>query len=146
MERDERLISSGNYLMGISYLDDLTAKYDDLVELKELRDKLKQLEKSDEYVQHLVAQGRVLEKEQRLLDDFVFYYNEDVEKANFENLGWWNFQKLQLEELTKDENSLEASMGHRLLGVLKKLSQTKLASFETSKAPLEEKLMAYMLA
>src|SRR5690606_13262122 len=83
---------------------------------------------------------------QRLMDDFIFYYNEDVEKANFENLGWWNFQKQQLQELTKGANRSEASMGYRLLDMLQKMSEAKTTSFEEERAPLEEKLMAYMLA
>lgn len=146
LKRADQLMSSGNYLMARNFLDDLANKYEGLIKTNEIRDRSRQLDRSDNFKEQQEEYAEVLAKEQRLIDDFLFYYNEDVEKANFENLGWWNFQKLQLQELTKGSNKSEVAMGYRLLDMLEKMSEAKIASLEDEKASQEEKLMTYMLA
>lgn len=146
LKRADELMSSGNYLMARNFLDDLANKYKDLIKTNEIRDRSRQLDRSDNFKEQQEEYAEMLAKEQRLMDDFLFYYNEDVERANFENLGWWNYQKLQLQELTKGTNKSEIAMGYRLLDMLEKMSDAKIASFEDERASQEEKLMAYMLA
>ena len=142
----DQLMSAGNYLMAKNFLDDLSIKYDDLIKTQEVKERLRQLDRSDKFSEQQEQYAEMLSKEQRLMDDFLFYYNEDVELANFENLGWWNYQKLQLQELTKGTNKMEAAMAYRLMDMLRKMSDAQLASYEDARAPLEEKLIANMLA
>lgn len=141
-----QMMSTDKYILARKFLDELLIKYDDVRSTREVKDKLKQLNKSKNFKEQQREYEEMIVKEQRLVDDFLFYYNEDVEKANFENLGWWNYQKLQMMNLTKGENKSEAAMGYRLLEMLAKMSQSKIASFEEDDASLEVKLMANMLA
>ncbi len=60
-------------------------------------------------------------KETLIRDDYVYYLEEDVLTANFNNLGWWNYQMSQLEEYRKSKNPEEQDMAERLEGYLNAL-------------------------
>lgn len=142
----EKLTSADNFLMAQNFLESLTEKYKGIHPTDEVKEKLKVLGKSKDFREQRERYQEVLEKEDRLWNDFVYYFNEDVATANFDNLGWWNYQKLELQKLTEGEDKLEAAMGFRLLDLLEALSRQKLVEIEKKDFPLESKLLAYMLA
>lgn len=144
--RVDKLISTGETVKAYNLMDILQSKYEGLRNTTELKEKQKQLSRSRNFSDEQQEVREIQEKEARLMDDFIYYLNEDVATANFENLGWWNYQKRQLEQLTTGENEPEADMAQRLLNMLNELSKIKRAELEASKeATLESKLLANMI-
>jgi len=144
--RAEKLISTGDFLMAHNFLEGLTEKYKGILPTGGVKDRLKELLKSKDFREQRELFQEVQEKEERLWNDFLYYYDEDIATANFENLGWWNFQKLELQKLTEGENKAEAAMAYRLLDLLERLTREKLVEVEKEDVSLESKLLAYMLA
>ncbi|HET8754206.1 MAG TPA: hypothetical protein VFM59_07570 [Salinimicrobium sp.] len=143
--RANKLISTGSYLQASEFLSLLESKYEDLYDLSEIREKQRNLQLSRNYREQEQNVSEVKAREFGLLDDFIYYLNEDIATANFANLGWWNYQKLQLEEFRNSENKAEAAMGNRLLTYMDELVAYKTKEMEATIAPLENKLLAYML-
>ncbi len=144
--RVNKLISTGDAFKAYNLMDVLLSKYDGLISLSELQSKQRQLSRTRNYSEERKTAGEIQNKESRLIDDFIYYLNEDVATANFENLGWWNYQKLELEKLAGGENELEADMGKRLLNLLDKISEMKRAEIAaTERSSLESELLANMI-
>ncbi len=146
LARTDKLIREGNLQIAYYFLEGLIGKYTGILPTGEVRDKLKELKRSKLFRQQRELSQEALDKENRLWNDFMFYYNDDIATANFPNLGWWNYQKLELQKLTEGENKAEAAMAYRLLDLLEKLSKEKLVEVEKVDAPLESRLLANMLA
>lgn len=144
--RVNRLLSNGENLQAYNLLQLMENKYRGLTDISKLKDRQKQLSRSRNFKEEQRERRRIQEMESRLMEDFIFYFNEDIATANFENLGWWNYQKQQLEELTKSENEQESDMAFRLLGMLKELIKAKRIELQTSDtASLESELLVNMI-
>lgn len=146
LARVDKMLSNGEYFKAYHFLEQLQTKYEGLLNTAELKERQRQVRRSRNFVEQRREMERVQEKESRLIDDFIYYFNEDVNTANFENLGWWNYQKLQLQELAKGENEPEADMANRLLGMLNEMARTKRAELAAAPtASLESRLFANMI-
>ncbi|GHA28226.1 hypothetical protein GCM10007103_07250 [Salinimicrobium marinum] len=141
-----KLISTGDNMHAYNLMDVLQEKYDGLRNTSEIKTRQKQLSRSRNFSEEQREFSRVQEKEARLMEDFIYYLNEDVATENFENLGWWNYQKRQLDELASGANEQEADMAKRILGMLKELSKNKITELASlDEATLESKLLANMI-
>ena len=141
-----RLLSRERYLDASWLLGLFQNKYEDLVDISLLEDKLNQLQGSRNFEQAAELQMELRRKESRLVEDFIYYFNEDVATANFQNLGWWNYQKLQLDKMAVSVNESEADMGARLISLLRELAAAKHVELEDADdASLESKLLAAMI-
>lgn len=141
----EGFISSGNYLLAQSYLENISEKYRGVLKTGEVKGKLNDLRKSKGFKAQNRDLQKVREKEARLWNDFIYYFNQDIATANFANLGWWNYQKMELQKLAEGEDKAEAAMALRLIDLLERLSEEKLVEVEREDLPLESRLLAYML-
>ncbi len=128
-----------------SFLQLLKEKYKGLRSTSEVDEKLRQLERSRNYQEQSREMDDVLEKENRLLNDFLYYLEEDVSTENFENLGWWNYQKIQLDSLSA-RGGAEGKMAKRIEDFIAELAVTHTAQLEKTHASLEKKLLASMIA
>ena len=125
-------------------LDLMEEKYKSFISLTEIRTKQDQLARSRNYTQQKREQQVITEKEARLMDDFIFYLEEDIRTANFENLGWWNYQKNQLDSLAQ-RNNAEAKMALRLKDFINEYVWIKRRDLKKKRTPLESKLVANMI-
>ncbi|WP_445381605.1 alpha/beta hydrolase [Robiginitalea sp. IMCC43444] len=53
-------------------------------------------------------------KEELMREDYLYYLEEDMERFNLNNLGWWNYQMGVLTKLKDSEKLAEKRMGERL--------------------------------
>lgn len=143
--RVDRLISTGQTVLADELMDVMQTKYEGLRNISQVEDKQSQLRQSRNYKDQRKEVRRIQQKENELSDDYQYYLNEDIATANFENLGWWNFQVLKLDEFIKSENHAEAAMGHRVKGFLRDLVNSHIKELNRNKAGLEYRLFAYML-
>ncbi|MGI0107930.1 hypothetical protein [Salinimicrobium sp. WS361] len=144
LSRVNRLMSQNQLINAEVLLEVMEEKYDKLVNMAEIRSKQDQLLRSRNYDQQKRQQVSILEKESRLLDDFVYYLEEDIRTANFENLGWWNYQKNQLDSLAQRKHG-EAKMALRLKDFIKEYIHLKRQDMSKSRVPLESELIANMI-
>lgn len=146
LKRVDKLVSQEKYVSAYDLMDVLLSKYKGLIDLSTLKEKQKQLKTSENYKEQQAIYDEVREKEIRLVDDFFYFFNEDVATANFDNLGWWNYQVLQLDQYVEGENSAEVAMGQRLQTLLKQMSKAKKEELSQAEdVSLEQKLIANML-
>lgn len=143
--RANALISNQKYVKADNFIELLQKKYEGLKNISEIKDKQSNLRRSRNYNDQQDDYDEARVKEIQLIDDYIYYFDQDVATANFENLGWWDFQKVELREYTESQNGAEAAMGNRLLDLLDLLATAKLEELEAADATLEPKLMANML-
>ncbi|MDX1753833.1 MAG: hypothetical protein R3259_11635 [Salinimicrobium sediminis] len=139
-----KLMSQNQLLNAQNLLEVMEEKYDGFVNATEIKAKQNQLSRSRNYIVQKREQQTINQKESRLLDDFVYYLEEDIRTANFENLGWWNFQKKQLDSLGQKQNG-EAKMALRLKGFIQEYIRLKRNEFQENRTPLESRMLANML-
>lgn len=139
------LMSKVKLIDAYSFLQLVEEKYEGLRSTSEVDEKLKQMERSRNYREQSREIEKVLEKESRLLNDFLYYLEEDVSTENFENLGWWNYQKIQLDSLSA-RGGPEGKMAKRIEDFIAELAVTHSAQLEKTHASLEKKLLANMIA
>ena len=144
LSRANELISKVKLVEALSFLRLLEEKYSGLHSIEPIEEKIRQLERSRNYREQEQELSAVLEKEKRLLNDFVYYLEEDIQTENFENLGWWNFQKKELDSLSA-KGGAEGKMARRLQSLISALSQAYHEDLEEKHASLEKKLLANMI-
>lgn len=145
LARVNKLMSLNQLLNAKELLEIMEEKYSGFISTSEIRSKQNQLERSANYSQQNRDQNAILDKEYRLMDDFSYYLEEDIRTANFENLGWWNYQKNQLDSLAGSTNA-EAKMALRLKDFIREYVRLKRNELnENRRSPLESKLLASMI-
>ncbi len=145
LKRVNELMSRGEWLHAESLLQTMESKYEGLRQLSEVRTRQNQLSRSGSLAQQKREQERVREKESRLVDDFIYYLEEDIRTANFENLGWWNYQKNQFDSLTQ-RGGLEGKMANRLKDLISEMVMLNRQELKEARdASLVQKLLANML-
>ncbi|NJW53714.1 hypothetical protein [Salinimicrobium oceani] len=145
LARVNKLMSLNQLLNAENLLDIMEEKYDDLIDNSQLRSQQDQLSRSRNYSLQKREQNEISQKESRLMDDFIYYMEDDIRSSNFENLGWWNYQKIQLDSLSQ-RNNAEDKMAVRLKGFIKEYARLKRSALKEDRtSSLESKLLANML-
>ena len=84
-------------------------------------------------------------KETELKDQYIYFFNEDVLKANFENLGWWNQQIKELKAYQHGKNQAESEMAYRLQGLLQFLAKTTFQELSEANAHIDKLIFTAIL-
>lgn len=142
--RVNNMMSQNRLVAANDLLELMEKKYSGFVSLTEISSKQEEISRSRDFKQQKREQKTVADKESRLLDDFIYYLDEDIRTANFENLGWWNYQKNKLDSLSQKKNG-EAKMALRLEDFIREYIHIKRTRLEEERSSLETKLMANML-
>lgn len=144
LARVNKLMSLNQLLNASVLLDIMEEKYDGLRSLTEIEAKQNQLARSRNFTQQKRERNAIDQKETRLIEDFIYYLEEDIRTANFENLGWWNYQKNRLDSLA-GKNNAEAKMALRLKDFISEYVNVTLQEMREKRTPLESKLVANMI-
>ncbi len=145
LARVNRMLSNQRYVQGYDLLEVLEEKYLGLRDVSEVKERKKQLARSRNFREQEKEIREITAKEEELLKDYVFYLAQDIATANFENLGWWNYQRLQLDALSESEKETEVNMGYRLQGFIKELLRVKKRELQESETTLEQSLLINMV-
>ncbi len=144
LARVNKLMSLNQLLNADGLLSIMEDKYDGFLDNSEVETRQNQLARSRNFIQQKREHNAIVEKENRLINDFIFYLEDDIATANFTNLGWWNYQKKQLDSLSQRKNE-EAKMAVRLKGFITEYVRLKRNELQKARTPLESKLMANMI-
>lgn len=85
------------HIEAFEFVSDIKKQYKKSVDLKGQKELLREIRGNRTYRARRLQRNEAVLEEQLLLEDFVFFLNEDVKKAYFDNLGWWNYQMEELD-------------------------------------------------
>ncbi|PWL38217.1 alpha/beta hydrolase [Flagellimonas aquimarina] len=141
-----RLKNAQKLLLAERYLGEMMSIYGAHKNLDSLRQIQKNIRKDQRYRTMRRAENAALFKESLLKEDYQYYIEEDVITHNFNNLGWWNYQKSEIDKFISGNNIYEKEMGNRLLGYINALTEDNI-DIVKSEALIDEDALAllYML-
>ena len=144
ISRANKMISAGEMLQAMYLLELMEEKYDGLKDIAEVRQRRDQMKRSGTFLKQKREEEEIMKKEDRLKTDLLYYFKEDVETANFENLGWWNFQKMKLDSLAQ-KGGAEAKMAKRVEGFAKEIAETTRREFLNKNPDLQNEMLVNMI-
>lgn len=142
--RVNKLMSLNQLVTAHGLLEIMEEKYSGFISPVEIKAKQDQLSRSRNFNQQAREQNTLSQKEARLRDDFIYYLEEDIRTANFENLGWWNYQKKQLDSLARKSDA-EGKMALRLEDFISEYVRLTLKDMNGKRMPAENKLVANII-
>lgn len=101
----------------------------------------KEFRKRKDFKTQRRAQSAVRFKESLIREDYAYYLEEDVITANFNNLGWWNYQMAELKKYEEGNNREEQHMAVRLKGYLNALVEDHIDIIKEAAKPERDALM-----
>ncbi|MGB5647733.1 alpha/beta hydrolase [Muriicola sp.] len=138
-----KFTTANNYL-GASYLgEEMLNKFKGLLNLDEIKKRLKLISKENEYKIQERKQKRFLQKEYFIRGDYEYNLNDDVLTLNYNNLGWWNYQMTEIKKFMNSTDPFEKEMGMRLLGYLNALVEDNI-NLELAQKPVNEEALSYL--
>lgn len=127
------------------YLEHLEKKYEPFGKKPDLKNRKKELRRDKAFKAQRRAYNNAAVKELELQDTYLYFFNEDVTSANFENLGWWNQQVKELKELQSGNNIAEAEMAFRFEGLLQALANNTFKELKERKAAIDPLIFTAIL-
>ncbi len=134
-------------LEAFDFIFDLKKKYKNQVDLDLQKELLKRIRSSTTYRVGKLQRNEARFEEQLLLQDFVFFLEEDTQKAFFDNLGWWNFQMDELDATIDStaQNKQERKAAQRLKSYLNNKVEEKHELYAYNGGTLEQLLFTNIL-
>jgi len=136
-------VAANDYLGAIYMGDEMLNKFKGLLDLDELKKRVKLISREKEYSIQLRKQRRIFQKEYFIRDDYDYNLNDDVLTLNYNNLGWWNYQMGEIRKYSNSLDPLEKEMGVRLLGFLNALVEDNI-NLELAQNPVNEEALSYL--
>ncbi len=120
--------------------------FEDLADTDWLRWKRKTLRGERGYKDQKRDWERVVLNERILIDDYIFYLDDDVLNFNLNNLGWWNNQMEKIKKFKASPKKEEQLSGLRLEGFVNALIADYIAVSAMGPKPDDDALIfLYML-
>ena len=116
-----KLVSDSKPVHAFRKMNDMLEIYKNLRNLDSLRESRKILRRSPLFKTKNRIINTYFTKELLKKDDFDYYLQEDVLTYNYNNLGWWKYQMVELERYQKNPDTLRRLMGIRLEGYINAL-------------------------
>lgn len=141
----EQLRGSTQFYKAYQLLEKMSLKYAMYGKKDELEQKMKDIRRTSLFRTQRRQYNRAALTEQEYRDQYLYFFNEDVYSSNFENLGWWNGQIKELEELQKSKEQAEAEMAHRLQGLLQDLAANSFRDLKEANAAIDPLIFTAIL-
>ncbi len=145
LEIVQQLLRTGKHYKAYEHLEVMEKKYSGYAKGDEIKQRLKDLGRD----RILRIQNRqytaIRDIEAENLDRLNYFFAEDVRGANFENLGWWNQQIKELQDLQESKNPAEAEMAFRLEGILGNMANSTYKNLEEENAAIDPLIFTAIL-
>lgn len=138
-----RLKSSMRLLMAEQYLGEMMGIYGWYKNLDSLRLVQREIRRNKLYKSMKRAENAAFLKESLLKEDYLYYMDEDLVTYNFNNLGWWNFQRSEINKFIEGSSKAERDMGYRLLGYINALAEDNIDIVQ-SEDLIDEDALAFL--
>ena len=129
----QHLYSLGEAQRAVQWLETWTSVFKGIRPVEEWESQAKIWKKTKSYRTQKREEATAFFKENILKEDFIFYLQEDMEIANFNNLGWWNAQMSDLQGFISSPNKKRSEMGLRLKSFVNALVEDTIDLLQTEK-------------
>ncbi len=136
-------VVSNEYLAAMYLGVEMLTKFNGLLDLDELKKRVKLISREKEYAAQNRKQNRILGQEYFIRKDYEYNLNDDVLSLNYNNLGWWNYQMGEIKKYRKNADPYVKEMGIRLLGFLNALVEDNI-DLELAQNPVNEEALSYL--
>jgi hypothetical protein len=137
------LYKKRRHLEAFSFVSDLKKQYKKEVDLNDQKDLLREIRANSTYKASKLQRNTVIFEEKLLLEDFIFFLEEDAQKAYFDNLGWWNYQMDELDSTARNRQSRKVAK--RLKSYVQKRVEEKHSFYSLNSGSLEQLLFINIL-
>ncbi|MDT0689545.1 hypothetical protein RM549_07100 [Salegentibacter sp. F188] len=145
LEHAESLRRKREYYPAYVKLEQMEEKYQDYNFDDILKERKRDLRRTRAFKKQRRESRRVKAREEIKQQDYIYFLENDLAIANFENIGWWAYQLDELKELQEKGSGVEQKMAHRLEGFLKSYSKVKYDDIQRSNAHLDVRIFASLL-
>lgn len=141
------LYKKRRHLEAFAYVSDLKKQYRKVVDLDDQKELLRTIRANTTYKVRRLQRNAVAYEEQILLEDFNYFIEEDVQKAYFDNLGWWNYQMNELDAIIDStaQNKLQRKSAQRLQSFAQQKAEQKYDLYTQANGSLEQLLFINIL-
>ena len=141
------LYKKRRHLEAFAFVSDLKKQYKKKVNLDNQKQLLKTIRANSTYKATKLQRNAVIFEEQLLLDDFNFFMAEDVQKAYFDNLGWWNYQMDEIDAVIDStaRNRESRKAAKRLKSYVQKRVEEQYIVYSQNNGSLEQLLFINIL-
>ncbi len=117
------------------------------ISIDSLKNYRKSLRRSRLFKEYNTNQNKFLLKESFIINDYNYYMEEDLQRYNYNNLGWWSYQMEELNKFEKSTEFFQKQMAVRLKGYLGALLEDNIESVKYSGEIVDEEALRllYML-
>ena len=143
LSRANQLKNSMQLLLAEQYMGEMMGIYGGIKNLDSLRMVQRDIRRNKLYKSMKRSENAAFLKESLLKEDYLYYMDEDLVTYNFNNLGWWNFQRSEITKFIEGSNRFERDMGHRLLGYINALAEDNIDIVE-SDVLIDEDALAFL--
>lgn len=146
LETIEMLRRQRKYYQAFEKLNQLENKYDLFdIDKDKIKNRKKELRRNKAFRQQRRLYRRAATWEAEKQEEYRYYLEMDVVSANFDNLGWWEFQIQELEEEEKKGNVAEQKAASRLQSFLEQLGEQQFKEVMQSEAKIDTKVYSSVL-
>ncbi|MCV6628362.1 MAG: hypothetical protein OIF50_00730 [Flavobacteriaceae bacterium] len=140
----KQLKTDKRYLEALEALQLMQDTYKPYMSRSYLKERIKTFKRSGALKTALNQYFKAQSKAQLLQEDYSYYFDEDMYRYNFENLGWWNYQMSELLKFEQGEDLYLKRMGVLLRGELLLRIDQQIPIVE-NRRPLDDKLLDLLL-
>lgn len=137
LQMAESLRRTMQFYKAFELLEQMETKYEPLGKEEEIEDLQKEIKRNKIFKQQRRNYREASYQEEELKNEFMFYINDDIIRANFDNLPWWNQQVIELKKLQEGANTAKSEMAFRLQGFLKSLADEAFKELKKGKASID---------
>lgn len=133
----ETLRRTMQFYKAYELLEVMETKYKPLGKEDEIKDLQKEIKRNKIFKQQSRNYRDAGYQEEELKTEFLYFINEDIIRANFDNLPWWSQQMIELKKLQDGSNTAKSEMAFRLQGFLKSLADEAFLELKNNKASID---------
>lgn len=145
LEIAERLRRQMELYKAHEWLEQMKSTYSLYNKKRDLRQRQKEISGEKLFRRQRRSYNSAAVKEAEYRDQYVYFLNEDVFNSNFENLGWWNQQIKELDEMQKGEVPAEREMAFRLQGLLQSYASNTFGVLKENDAAIDPLIFTAIL-
>lgn len=145
LEIVQKLLREMKYYKAYEHLEGMEEKYSRFGKASEIKQRLKELGKERLFRNQRRQYEEAYYVEAEYREQYDYFFQEDVREANFENLGWWNQQGKELQELQESKNPAEMEMGFRLKAMLKDMAFSTFKNLKEENAAIDPLIFTAIL-
>ena len=133
----ESLRRQREFYEAYQYLEQMESTYALYDKKDQIRDLQKEIKRNKVFRQQRRNYNSAAYLEDETKAEYVYYFDEDVALANFDNLPWWGQQVQLLNKYQEGKDEAEGEMAYRLQGMLESMADKAFVNLKERKAPVD---------